>query len=135
MSADIFREFVNGNDTLHVYREGTLIFKSQKDRLLPLLDYLEKHGDSNRVVIMDKVMGNAAALLAIRAGCGEVYSPLGSDYGAETLKAHGIEYHITEMVPFITKADGTSICPMEKLSIGKSPEEFYQVMKSLTANH
>ena len=135
MNEGVFREFLAGDDTLHVYRDGALIFKSKKDRLLPLLEYLGNYGDSNRVVIMDRVMGNAAALLSIKVGCEEVYSPLGSDYGINTLKSYGIKYHVMETVPFITRADGVNMCLMEGMSLGKSPEEFYQVMKSLMANY
>jgi hypothetical protein len=135
MNEEQFQEFLAGDDTLHVYRGGVLVFKSQKDRLLPLLEYLESSAGLRGVVVMDKVMGNAAALLSIKAGCEEVYSPLGSDYGIDTLERYGIKYHIMETVPFITRADGVNMCPMEELSLGKNPEEFYQAMKSRMANH
>jgi len=75
-------------------------------------------------------MGNAAALLSVKANCREVYSPLGSELAVKTLEKYNIEYHLTEIVPYIIRDDGKGMCPMEKLSIGKGPEEFYREMKS-----
>lgn len=130
MHTDLYRAFLASDDTLRIYREKALVFSSDKDRLLPLMDYLSHHQPGEPVVIFDKIMGNAAALLAVKANCREVYSPLGSELGIKTLEKHGIEYHLTEIVPYILRPDGKGMCPMEKLSIGKEPEEFYQEIKA-----
>ncbi len=131
MYTDLFSAFLDSDDTLRIYRDETLIFASAKDRLLPLMEYLAEHGRGKPpVTIFDKIMGNAAALLAVKAKCREVYSPLGSDLAIKTLEKHDIEYHLTEIVPYIQRPDGKGICPMEKLSIGKEPEEFYREMKN-----
>ena len=123
---------MTSGDTLRIYENSNLVFASSKDRLLPLLEYIDSvapgHSD---VVIMDKIMGNAAALLSIVAGGREVYSPLGSQLAVKTLGAYGIEHHITKIIECILRPDGEDMCPMEKLSIGKSPEEFYMSLKSL----
>ena len=131
MPADLFRAFLASDDTLRVYEDGTLVYSSKKDRLLPLLDYIAGRGAGGRpVTVFDKIMGNAAALLAIRAGCREVYSPLGSDLAVRTLDAYGVRHHLTRTVPFIIRDDGTDLCPMEQLSIGKGPEDFYLALKA-----
>jgi hypothetical protein len=131
MRTDLFSAFLASDDTLRIYQEETLIFSSEKDRLLPLMEYLADFGSGRQpVTIFDKIMGNAAALLAITANCREVYSPLGSDLAVKTLEKHNIEYYLTETVPYIQRPDGKGICPMEKLSLGKEPEEFYCEMKS-----
>jgi len=132
MYASLFRKFLVSEDTLRVYEGDRLVFSSDKDRLLPLLEYLDRFAPQYRqVVVFDKIIGNAAALLSVKAGCREVYSPMGSQLAIKTLEKHGIEYHFTEVVPHIQKPDGTDMCPMEKLSIGKGPEEFYQAMLNL----
>ena len=130
MYTDLYRAFLSSDDTLRIYRDETLVFSSDKDRLLPLMDYLSDRQPGEPVVIFDKIMGNAAALLAVKANCHEVYSPLGSELGIKTLKKHNIKYHLDKIVPFIMRPDGKEMCPMEKLSIGKTPEEFYQEMKA-----
>jgi Domain of unknown function (DUF1893) len=130
----LFDEFVNSADTLRVYKSNKLIFASDKDRLLPLIEYLEKLAPHHRnVVIFDKIVGRAAALLFIKANCREVYSPLGSQLAVEVLDKYGIKYCLTQIVPCIQKPNDTEMCPMEALSIGKEPEEFYRLIKKSLA--
>ncbi len=40
MYTDLFSAFLDSDDTLRIYRDETLIFSSDKDRLLPLMEYL-----------------------------------------------------------------------------------------------
>jgi hypothetical protein len=129
MYQEVFDRFVASNDTLWVYEGSKLIFSSDRDRLLPLMEYLGNYAANHRdVVILDKIIGNAAALLAIEAGCSEVLSPLGSELAAKTLEHYGVTYHFTRTVACIQRADGEAMCPMEQLSLGKKPEEFYRIM-------
>lgn len=128
---DLFDSFLASDDTLRIYQGETLVFSSKKDRLLPLMDYITTHeAGSQPVIIYDKIMGNAAALLAVKVNCREVYSPLGSELAKRTLEKQDIEYHLTRTVPYIQRPDGQGMCPMEELSIGKEPEEFYLALKA-----
>jgi len=127
----LFEKFLISDDTLRVYKGDILLFASNKDRLLPLLEYIDKFVPYERgVIIFDKIMGNAAALLCVKVICQEVYSPLGSQLAVKTLDKYGIKYHLTKIVPYIQKAGGEDMCPMEKLSLNKEPEEFYQAVKN-----
>jgi hypothetical protein len=131
MPADLFKEFLASDDTLRVYMGDMLAFASKKDRLLALMEYLDAYGAiCQTVTIYDKVMGNAAALLAVRANASEIYSPLGSELAVKTLQQHNIRYHISQIVPCIMRDDGQAMCPMEELSLEKEPEEFYKVMQA-----
>lgn len=131
MSADLFNSFLASDDTLRIYQGEKLVFSSKKDRLLPLLEYIDTpQAGGQPVVIYDKIMGNAAALLAVKVNCRETYSPLGSELAVMTLDRYGIKYHLTKIVPCILQDDGQSLCPMEELSIGKNPDEFYRALKA-----
>ncbi len=133
MYTDLFSAFLASDDTLRIYQDETLVFSSEKDRLLPLMEFIvlqQKDSAQQPVTIFDKIMGNAAALLAIKVNCREVYSPLGSELAVRTLERYGIEYHLSEIVPYIQRPDGKGICPMEQLSINKEPEGFYREMKA-----
>jgi len=122
-----FARFVSSSDTFRVYHEGKLIFKSQKERLSPLLEYIASFVPQVKdVVIFDRIVGNAAALLLQKAFCLEIYSPLGSEFAVQTLSEQGIKYHFSRTVPYILNQAGDDICPMEKLSLDKSSEEFFQ---------
>ena len=126
----LFKEFMASDDTLRIYGGDKMIFSSKKDRLMPLMDYIKENGIGGEpVVIFDKVIGNAAACLAVKANCRECFSPLGSELGIKTLKKHKIAHHLDATVPYIMRDDGQDMCPMEKLSIDKTPEEFYMEMK------
>ncbi len=128
MYARLFNRFLTGSDTLQVYKGSKLLFASNKDRLLPLLEYINRFAHYHQVVIFDKIMGRAAALLAVKASCREVYSPLGSQLAIKTLDKYHIKYHLTKTVPCIQKPNGEDMCPMEKLSMNREPEEFYELI-------
>ena len=131
MPADLFQAFLASDDTLRIYRGRKLVFSSRKDRLLPLMDFIAlREAALGNLAIYDKVMGNAAALLSVIVKAGEVCSPLGSELAVKTLERYGIKYRLVTLVPFIMRDDGQDLCPMEQLSIGKSPEEFFQIMKA-----
>jgi hypothetical protein len=132
MYAHFFNDFLSSDDTLWIYEGDQLIYSSTKDRLLPLLEYIDQlAADHQQVVIFDKIIGNAAALLAIKANCQEVLSPLSSQLAIKTLNKYGIKYHFIETVPYIQKPDEEDMCPMEKLSLEKEPEEFYAAMLNI----
>jgi hypothetical protein len=126
VSVGLFNEFLRSGDTLRVYCQGRLVFTSGKPGILPLLEYARLTPHEKDVTVFDRVVGNAAALLLSRIFCREVYSPLGSQSAGETLRCAGISYHFTETVPFIQNQRWDDMCPMERLSLGKDPEEFYQ---------
>ena len=41
MYTSFYNEFLNSDDTLRVYHDDKLIYTSNKDGLLPLLEYLD----------------------------------------------------------------------------------------------
>ena len=128
----MFNDFLASSDTLRIYQGNRLVFSSNKDRLLPLVEYIdEAAAPLPQVIIFDKIMGNAAALLSVKANCQGIHSPLGSRLAINTLDKYGIEYHFTKITPFIQKPDMEDMCPMEKLSMGKEPDEFYNLMKTI----
>jgi hypothetical protein len=125
-------EFLASSDTLRIYKGAELLFASRRGGLLALIEYIDGFAaDYQGVVVLDKVMGNAAALLSIKAGCQEVFSPLGSRLAIATLKKYAIGYHLDHIVPHIQQAHGEGMCPMERLSIDKGPEEFHALLKGM----
>lgn len=132
MNIPLFHEFLQSGDTLWVCEGDSRLFTSKEDALLPLIEYIDRFGPRQKqVTILDRVMGNAAALLSVKANARKVYSPLGSESARNTLDKYNIEHHLDEVVPFIQAGDKEAMCPMEKLSISKdtSPDEFYEVVK------
>ena len=133
MDTELFQEFLSSPDTLRVLEGDRPLFVSREDILFPLLDYIENFSHLHpRVTILDKTVGNAAALLAVKAGAAEVYSPLGSQLAADTLRRFERTFSFTETVPFIKARNGRDMCPMEQLSISRemTPDEFYVAVRA-----
>jgi len=129
---NLFNQFSVSNNTLWVYRDDKLLFMSSKHGLQPLFEYVDKGAPfQGKIKIFDKVVGNAAALLMVKAKCKEIYSPLASELALKTLHHYNIQYHISSTTPYIQNREGEDMCPMEKLSIDKNPEKFYTAARSL----
>jgi hypothetical protein len=132
MNEDILKDLSSSGHKLRIYdRDYVLIYHSNMDRLEPLLEYLYLYtGKYTNIIVADRIMGNAAALLSIKAGCKEIYSPLGSQIAEKSLKSYGISYLFTSVVPYIAQPGTTKMCPMERLSLGKGPDEFFELVNT-----
>jgi hypothetical protein len=124
-----FNEFLTSADTFRVYRGKRILFTSGKDRLAPAVEYIEKFPHKDGVIVYDRIVGNAAALLLQIIGCRTVFSELGSENAIKTLESAGIKYHFNETVNCIMNDSGQDMCPMEKLSLGKNSVEFLKALK------
>ncbi|MFQ6121713.1 MAG: DUF1893 domain-containing protein [Dehalococcoidales bacterium] len=126
----MFKRFLKSGDTVWICQANELLFRSSEKGLIPLLTYLEKCTLTPvGVTSYDRIVGNAAALLLRQASCTQVYGVIGSQLAAQTLKELGISYSFLTTVPHILNRSGNDMCPFEKASIGKSPEEFYELVK------
>lgn len=98
--------------SLVVVRDGRMLFSSRMPGVASLLDALDNNvlpGSS----IADKVMGRAAAMIAVQGEVTAIHSPLMSQGAAEVLNEAGILYCADETVPAIRNKDNTGPCPME----------------------
>ncbi|OPX37754.1 MAG: hypothetical protein B1H13_12345 [Desulfobacteraceae bacterium 4484_190.3] len=123
----LFGLFLKSEDTLWISSENDVIFQSRKKGIEPLIDYINQHSPCiNEVIVCDRVVGNAAALLLKVACCKMLYASIGSEIAVETLNRLGIPCRFLKMVPYIINRKGDGMCPFEKASIGKSPDEFLE---------
>lgn len=137
-----FKRFLISAWELEVWVGEKIIFRSKKSGVRGLLDFVNGYGRRyGNLVIFDKIVGRGVALLIVylkvkncenvscrdekRSRSLEVYGALGSELAAKVLKQHKVKFHFEKTVPNILNRDGSSICPIEKLSFDKSPEEFY----------
>lgn len=131
----LFRRFQKTEDTLWIYWRENLLFRSAEPGIIPLLTYLKEfHPCPEGVIVFDRVVGNAAALLLKKALAKKVYSLRGSRLAAETLERLGIAYSFLITVPYILNHAGDDMCPLEKASLGRSPEEFYELVREKALN-
>ncbi|MDD2753492.1 MAG: DUF1893 domain-containing protein [Candidatus Portnoybacteria bacterium] len=110
---------------------GKVIYKSKKQRLAPLIFCLKKHKAQMRgATVFDKVVGRAAALLLIYGGVKKVMTPLISRGALIVLARGGAKVEYQKIVKCILNKEGDDLCPMEKMSQGKSSKEFAAMMKA-----
>jgi len=130
MNIPLLSEFLISRDTLWVYKEHRRLFTSNKGGILPLLEYIETLGlDHKQIIVFDRVVGNAAALLLVKAAADKVHSPLGSKLAVKTLSSYGIKCDFTETVQYIQNRNRDDMYPMERLSLDKGPEEFFDLIR------
>jgi len=80
------------------------------------------------VVIFDKIVGQGVAMLAVYLKAREVWGKTGSKLAAKKLRKFKIKFHFHKTVPNILNKKKTDLCPLEKLSFKRTPEEFYRCL-------
>lgn len=121
------------DSNLIILKEGEIVFTSNKDGMQPLLEAINCLGlpilrDS---IVVDKIVGKAAALLISYIKAREVHCIVLSVRAKEVLDKQDIKYYSETMIQEIRNKLGTDICPFEKAVIDVvEPEEGY---KRLTA--
>jgi len=113
--------------TLTVCRNGTPLFTSNGTWLHPLFeleDYLAEHiVQPENLILQDKIIGKAAALLINRLGFRTVKAGILSRLGEAVLQRYEIAYSYEQLV------DRIHYQTEELLSTVEDPEEAYQLVK------
>ena len=112
--------------SLQVILDNRVLFESQGKWLYPIFDlqdYLQVHEqDRSRLLVKDKIISKAAALLLIYLGIGQVYAELISKLGIEVFEKHHVPYSFKTCVPRIT-------CQTEQiLESIDNPQVAYQIL-------
>jgi len=113
--------------TLTVFRNGTPIFTSSSKWLHPLFEleeYLADHAfEPDHLILQDKIIGKAAALLILRLGFRTVKAGILSRLGEAVLQRYEIAYSYEQLVDRIH-------CQTEELlATVEDPEAAYQLVK------
>ena len=113
--------------TLTVLQDGTPIFTSHGTWLHPLFeleDYLAEHAfQPENLILQDKIIGKAAALLILRMGFQTIKAGVLSRLGEAVLQRHRMAYSYEQLVDRIH-------CQTEELlATVEDPEEAYRLVK------
>lgn len=98
--------------SLVVVRDGRLLFSSRLQGIQPLLDALD-HNVLPGSALADKVVGRAAAMIAVLGEVNAVHSPLMSQEAVDVLSEAGILHCADKVVEQILNQGGTGPCPLE----------------------
>jgi len=125
-----FEKFAKTRFSLEIRQSGKILFRSKRDGVSGLLLFIKKYGRKYQdLVIFDKVIGRAAALLFAYLKAKEVYGVIGSKLAIRALRSFKIKYYFKKTVSGIINRTKTGPCPMERLSRGKTPEKLYDLLK------
>jgi len=114
-----------------VYMNGKLIFSSSSKGVKPHLEAIEKLGIGKleKAVMVDKIVGRAAALLMLYSKPSEVYAGVITFTAKEMLEAEGIKVYAAEIVVAVKQVDGRIYCPFESMVQGISdPVDAYNAI-------
>ena len=65
------------------------------------------------LVVVDKIIGKASAMLLCLSGVKEVYALVLSEAGKDIFEKYHVSYHYDELVPYIINRNKDGMCPME----------------------
>lgn len=119
--------------SLVVVKGGEEVLRENGSGVLPLLKVVASQDPAALAgaSLADRVIGRAAAFLAVKAGFSAVYSPIMSKPGMELLLDNGIEVHSKNLVANIMRQEPYGLCLMEQMvSDVSEPEEAFEKLVS-----
>ena len=97
----------------------------------PLLKLLDA-GKLKDAIVVDKVIGRAAAAICAKGGARKVYAVLAGKGASELLIAHGIEFSADKTVDAIMNRDQSGNCPMENAVNGiTEPDKMIEAIRKV----
>ena len=116
-------------------REGKIVYVERGRGVSPLLNVYDLHKDEMKdAVVVDKVIGRAAACIAICGKVKHVHGEIMSEDAVEFLKENGISSSYTLLVPRILNRKRDGLCPLEKSVEGiRDPEKALSALRAKVA--
>ena len=108
-----------GRLTLAVLRGDRIVFQSEHDGIRDALMLHDEHPELLRgAVIVDRIIGRAAATLFADGGAAAVYGRVMTRDAMHVLEEKGTQARANTLTDRIINRAGTDICPMEKAILG-----------------
>ena len=96
-----------------VARDGVIAAREEGRGIAPLMRLMDA-GSLRGALLMDKVIGRAAAAICIVGGVRKVVTPLAGEGAVKLLESRGVTIVAGRTVPQILNRDRSDTCPMEK---------------------
>ncbi len=112
--------------SLLVYKDGNITFQDEHG-IQPLLIQIKKKGLKNAIVV-DKVVGKAAALLMVYGKVKQVHTNIIAKDAIKVFDKYKVEYSYNEIVDHIQNMKKDGLCPMEQKVLNvNSPKKAYKI--------
>lgn len=133
---ELAKKILKDNNYTCVVVQGKDVVMTSCDRgVKPLMQlYKSEKSKAISLVLADKVIGRAAAFLAVLCGITSIYTVVISEEAKKVLSVYQIPVTYEKEVPYIINRSGDGKCPMEELSEDvKEPLEMYHKIKKWLA--
>jgi len=114
---------------LIILKGDETLFTSNREGMRPLLEAINSLGLSKLrdSIVVDKIIGKAAALLVSYFKAEEAHCVVLSMRAREVLERQVIRYYSERLIPEMMNKFGTDVCPFEKAVLDvDDPEEGYE---------
>ena len=109
------QKILDGKAGCVIIKKGKIIHDENGRGIAPILDIYRQHPDKMKnAYLVDKVIGKAAAMVAICGKVKFVHAELICDSAVEILEKHHIDVTYTKRVKDILNRRRDGLCPMEK---------------------
>lgn len=102
--------------TCIILKNDQIIYKSNYIGVKPLLVFLNDHislNQNDELILIDKVIGKAALLLAAKCRINKIFTPIISQEALSAAEYYNIKWEAGKVVPYIINREGTGKCPIE----------------------
>ena len=119
------------NHSLLVYKDGQISYQDEHG-IKPLLIQIKKKGLKDAIVV-DKLVGKAAALLMVYGGVKQVHTNIIAKDAMIIFEKYNIKYSANEIVEYIQNRTKDGLCPMEeKVKNIDKPKKAYKIFKKIS---
>lgn len=123
-----------GINTCIILKDNDIIYESSDRGVKPLLDFLDGNNKKTNLVLVDRIIGKGAAILADIIGISEIYTPIISIQALEYIENYSdIKVHFDKKVPYIINRNRDGMCPVESSldGIHNKDEALSTILKTL----
>jgi nucleoside-diphosphate kinase len=107
--------------TCVILSEGKIIYESKARGIFPLYEVHEiLEIDIRGSVLVDRIIGKAAAMIACQAGVSHIYGQVMSDNAIKYLEEQGIPYSFEIRTAYIKNREKNGMCPVETRSLASN---------------
>lgn len=119
-----------------IIKDNTIIHTADGRGVSPLLKvYKSDSAMLTNAIVVDKIIGKAAAMILVLGGVKQVYGVIMSTAGRDYLERHGIITEYGRCVDIITNRTHDGICPIEKSVLEiEDPQEGLAVLNATIEN-
>lgn len=93
--------------------QNDIVYKERANGIQPILRFYQE-GKLNQAIVIDKVIGKAAAMILVLGGIQKLHAHLISEHALNFLKQHSCIVTYDATTPYIMNRKQDGMCPMEE---------------------